>query len=101
MIDHFDMMNGWFESIGGLMVLNNCRVLYKQKIVRGVSLISTAVFMSWGFYNPFYYAHLHQWLSFSGGMIIVSGNLLWLYLALYYKKLENTTKGINYDELGV
>jgi hypothetical protein len=79
-----DLVNGGFEFFSGIMTYNNCRVLYNDKRLAGVSIASTVVFMSWGFWNLFYYPNLHQWWSFAGGVIIVSGNVLWVILALYY-----------------
>ena len=36
-----DLINGLFEAIGGLLVLNHCRVLFVDKMVKGVSVFST------------------------------------------------------------
>ena len=41
-----DLINSLFELFASFFVLNNCRVLYKQKEVKGVSIISTAFFTS-------------------------------------------------------
>lgn len=79
-----DFVNGAFEMIGGLFVLNHCRVLYRDKSVAGVSRLSTGVFFAWGLWNLFYYPHLDQWWSFAGGLVIVAGNCLWLCMMLYY-----------------
>lgn len=80
-----DLVNGCFEAFGGLFVLNHCRVLYKDKAVRGISVLSTVFFLSWGIWNLYYYPHLGQWLSFAGGLFIVIANVLWCYLLIYYK----------------
>jgi hypothetical protein len=82
-----DIINGAFELAGGLFVLNNCRALYRDKRVCGVSPLSTAIFTAWGFWNLFYYPHLGQWVSFAGGLGIVFGNAVWLAMALYYRRL--------------
>lgn len=83
-----DMINGLFEFAGGGMILNHARVLYRDKMVRGVSKFSTAVFSSWGFWNLFYYPSLDQWWSFAGGCTIVIANCLWLALMFHYKNKE-------------
>lgn len=80
-----DLINGLFETVGGLLILNHCRAVLRDKSVAGVSIISTVIFTSWGFWNMYYYPHLDQWLSFSGGLIIVSANSLWVYLMIKYK----------------
>ncbi len=79
-----DIINGLFEFCGGLFILNHCRVLYHDKKVAGVSLLSTIFFQSWGVWNLYYYPHLDQIFSFLGGLLIVSGNTLWIAMMLYY-----------------
>lgn len=81
-----DFTNGLFEFIGGLLILNHCRAVLRDKAVAGVSILSTAVFTSWGFWNLYYYPSLGQWWSFTGGLLIVTANCLWVYLMLKYRK---------------
>lgn len=80
-----DLINGAYEALGGLFLLNNCRVLYRDKKVRGVSIVTNAVFTSWGFWNLYYYPHLDQWISFAGGLTTVTANCLWLRMWLKYR----------------
>jgi hypothetical protein len=80
-----DLINGSFEFFGGFFILNHCRVLIKEKRVAGISILSTVFFFSWGVWNCFYYPYLDQWLSFFGGLLIASSNILWICLLLYYK----------------
>lgn len=79
-----DFINGVFEALGGAMIFNHCRVLYRDKKVRGVSFVSCAFFFAWGVWNLYYYPHLDQWWSFAGGLAIVSGNCLWVSLMALY-----------------
>ena len=79
-----DLVNGGFEACGGVFVLNHCRVLHRDKQVKGVSKLSTAVFFAWGMWNLYYYPSLDQWLSFAGGLVIVSANCVWLAQMLWY-----------------
>lgn len=81
-----DLINGLYESVGGLLLAKNCYHLYKDKKVRGVSVFTTGFFASWGYWNLYYYPHLNQWLSFVGGLLIVFFNTLWVLMALYYNK---------------
>jgi len=83
-----DAINGAFELCAGFFVLKHCAVLYKDKLVRGVSLLAAFFFTSWGFWNLFYYPHLEQWLSFYGGLLIVLANSLWVGMMIYYKLRE-------------
>lgn len=83
-----DIANGLFELLAGVSVLNHCRVLYKDKLVRGASVLSTGFFFLWGIWNLYYYPHLGQWASFTGGLLIVSANFLWVGMMIYYVRKE-------------
>lgn len=79
-----DVVNGTFEFAGGFFLFRNCSLLYRDKVVRGVSVITTAFFMTWGYWNLFYYSSLEQWFSLSGGVLLVLANTLWVCMAIYY-----------------
>lgn len=81
-----DLLNGSFELGGGVLLFLNCLRLQHDKIVKGVSVPVTAFFMLWGFWNLYYYPHLDQWLSFTGGCVIVTANTLWVLMALWYRR---------------
>ncbi len=80
-----DLMNGFFELGGALFVLNHSRVLYLDKTVKGVSLVSLIYFLAWGIWNLIYYPSLGQFWSFVGGIGLVVANLIWITLFVYYK----------------
>ena len=80
-----DLFNGLFELFGGFLYILNIRILLREKVVHGISLVPTAFFTSWGFWNLFYYSNLDQWFSFAGGILLVLTNGFWLYLALKYR----------------
>lgn len=84
-----DMINAVFEAMGGIMILNHCRVLYKAKTSKEISLISTMFFLSWGIWNIFYYYSLDQTFSWYCGLSIALANLLWIGLILYYRRNNN------------
>jgi len=83
-----DLINGAFELFGGVAIFGHCRRLYRDKLVRGASWPATAFFQSWGLWNLFYYPHLDQWVSFTGGLLIVTANTVWLGMMLYYTRRE-------------
>ena len=83
-----DLVNGTFEMLAGVAILNHCRALYRAKQSRGVSILSVGFFFSWGLWNLFYYPHLKQPISFYGGLGVVSANLLWVGMLLYYRYYE-------------
>lgn len=79
-----DLVNGSFELLGGLFILNHCRAVERDKAVKGVSIISVAFFTMWGVWNLWYYPHLNQWLSFAGGVVITIANFWYLWLLKKY-----------------
>lgn len=81
-----DLINGLFELFGGVSIWLNVRRILADKKVRGVSLVATAFFTSWGWWNCYYYPSLGQWLSFVGGVVIVTANSVWIVLAWRYRK---------------
>lgn len=81
-----DLINGTLELLGGLMILNHCRIVLRDKAVAGVSILSTIFFTGWGFWNLYYYPNLNQWWSFTGGIMIVSANVFWIFLMIRYRK---------------
>jgi len=83
-----DFINGSFEACGGYFIYLHIAKLYHDKQVRGVSWKAVAFFGSWGYWNLFYYPHLDQWMSFLGGVGIVTANTIWLGQMFYYLRLE-------------
>lgn len=80
-----DLVNGSFELLGALSIWMHVKAIMRDKKSRGVSKLATAFFTSWGFWNLYYYPHLNQWFSFTGGLAIVSGNAVWLYFMWKYR----------------
>ena len=80
-----DLINGLFEGSAGILLWWNVRRIWKDKKLRGVSLVPTAVFTAWGFWNLWYYPYLNQTLSFLAGILVVFANTTWVSLAVYYK----------------
>lgn len=84
-----DAINGTFELAAGAFVLNHCRRLYRDKILRGVSLVSVAFFTVWGIWNLYYYPALGQSVSFYGAMLVLVSNAIYLSMAMHYRQMEN------------
>lgn len=82
----WDLANGLFEFGGSLALWGNVRQILKDKMFRGVNFKSVLFFTSWGWFNMLYYPHLHQWLSFTGGLSITAANTVWIVLAWKYRK---------------
>jgi hypothetical protein len=87
-----DVINALFEFGAGLMCLINIRRLHIDKEVRGYSKWVFAFFTTWGMWNLYYYPHLGQWWSFWGGLSICSTNFIWLGMAIYYGRKDDSEK---------
>lgn len=91
-----DTLNGAFEFLGSVMLWRNVLQLHRDKIVKGVHWSATGFFMLWGYWNLYYYPALGQWLSFAGGVSIVTANTVWLVQTLYYmRKNELPTRNLD------
>lgn len=81
-----DAVNALLELVGGLFVLGHCRAVYRDRAVKGVSILSTVFFLCWGMWNLYYYPSLGQWLSLAGGIFLTLANCLWVVLLIRYRK---------------
>ena len=87
-----DIVNGTYELLGAPFILLSVISLYKHKSIKGVHILHVCFFTTWGYWNLFYYPHLHQWCSFLGGIAIVIVNTIWMSQIFYYRKIENKHK---------
>lgn len=78
-----DLINGGFELLGAVFTWRNFLQLRLDRDIRGVYWPTTAFFAAWGLWNLIYYPALHQWASFAGGVLLVSGNLAWVAMAIH------------------
>lgn len=76
------------------MAWTSVYILFRDKQVKGLNIWETCLFACWGFWNLWYYPHLHQWASFLGGMFIVSANTTWFILALKYRHKNKTKEAL-------
>lgn len=76
-----DLVNGGFELLGGAALWLDVRRLLRDRVVRGVYWPARAFYAAWGLWNLAYYPSLGQTLSFLGGLVVVSANLTWCWLA--------------------
>lgn len=83
-----DIINAIFECSGGFFVFLSILQLIKDKRVAGVSPWCVGFFMSWGYWNMYYYPSLDQFWSGIGAIGVAITNTIWLYLLLYYWRNE-------------
>jgi len=53
---------------------------------KGGIIIATMFIASLGLWNLYYYPSLDQWASFVVGVFVVTANIAWIGLILYYQK---------------
>ena len=79
-----DTVNGTFESLASIFMLFNCIKAYRDKKIRGISVISMVFFSLWSIWNPYYYHSLNQFWSCVGACSMVTTNVTYVAMAIYY-----------------
>lgn len=79
-----DLINGLFEFVGAGMTWMTAWRVYRDRGYAGVWFPAVAFFTCWGGWNMYYYPHLGQFWSMAGGAALVSANLCWIGLMLFY-----------------
>jgi len=83
-----DIIQAAFNIGGCIAISSSIWKLYHQKIVRGIHWPMMIFFMSWSSYNIYFYGHLVQNYSFYAGFTILTAEIIYLYLLLYYTYIE-------------
>jgi hypothetical protein len=83
-----DVLNGLFELGGAILLLLNCRRLYLDKVVKGLSVIPLVYFTAWGVWNLYYYPSVGCPWSFYGGLALVIVNFTYLSMLWWYLRKE-------------
>ncbi len=81
-----DVVNGVFEFGISYPLYKGVMMLRKDRVVKGFYWPTIAWTTAWGLWNLYYYPHLGQWASFTGGLVVVSVNLTWLGHVFYYMR---------------
>ncbi len=81
-----DHINASFELVAAFVLWLNFRRLWRDRELKGVSVIPTAFYALWCVWNIYYYAHLGQWLSWYAGLGVGVANLAWVVLALWVRR---------------
>lgn len=80
-----DLGNAIFEAGGAILLWLNVRALLKDKQLRGVVLLPTLWYQTWGAWNLWYYHAIGQHLSWYAGFGVFAANSVWVGLALYFR----------------
>lgn len=83
-----DLINGGFEAFMSVILCFNCRRLYLDKTVKGVSPIPFIFVILWGLWNLYYYPSIGQWWSFAGGLSVVCVNISYCLMMFYYSRIK-------------
>lgn len=87
-----DLINALFELLGSVMIWANVRQTARDQGYAGLYLPTVVFFALWGVWNLYYYPHLGQWLSFWGGVSIVTANTVWVIQMFYYGRRPSVDK---------
>lgn len=80
-----DLFNGSLEIVCAMMLLMDVSAILKHQNVQGVSLTSRTFFWGWGCWNVYWYAHLDQWLSWFGAIMVMIPQTVWMGFLVYYR----------------
>lgn len=83
-MNYYDLGNALMEVIGCVFLSFNVRRILIDKHVAGVSAAPAVFYFTWGVYNCFYYAYLHQQLSFLCGFLTTGAHAVWIFFYLKY-----------------
>ena len=81
-----DLINGLIELAGAMFTWRNAWQLWKDREIRGVYWPMSLFFTVWGVWNLYYYPSLGQWVSLYAGILLSSGNVAWVAMAVYLKQ---------------
>jgi hypothetical protein len=84
-----DIINGTFETLGGLAVGLSIRQLLRDRRVAGYHWGSLVYFTSWGYWNIYYYPALDQWVSAVGATMTALANTVYLGMIIYFSRKGN------------
>lgn len=79
-----DQLNAAFETCGAFFTWANAYRLFKDKEIKGIYWPTTIFFTLWGCFNLWFYPTINQMWSFYAGIILVSGNILWILQLAFY-----------------
>lgn len=84
-----DRINAAFELAAAVILWLNVHRLWKDRELRGVSVLPTCLYFVWCLWNLYYYAHLGQWASWYAGFGVGLANLAWVVLALWFRRVRS------------
>ena len=86
MITIMDSINGCFELLGAGFITISIHKLHIDKEVKGFSVIHLGFFTTWGLWNMVFFPSQGLWMSFIGGIGVVTANMIYLAQIIYYSR---------------
>jgi len=80
----YDSVNSMFELSGGFFIALHVLRLWRDKEVKGVSVIAVSFFSLWGYWNLIYYNGIGQLFSVFASLGTALVNTLWVGMIVYY-----------------
>jgi hypothetical protein len=84
-----DVLKGAFELGGALFISVNIHAVLRDRAVKGVSWLPSAFFILSGGYNCYFLPLFGCWLAFTGNLLAVLANLVYLFLLLRYSRKKD------------
>lgn len=81
-----DLVTTAFELVGLACITSDCRVLYRDKAVRGVAIWSRGVYGTWAAWNICLFGQMDMPLSAVVAGISLVAYCTWLTLAIRYER---------------
>jgi len=83
-----DLINALFELGGAFAIAFSIKMLYNDRLVRGVSWIHVSFFFLWGMWNLYFYPAVDAYLSFYAGILLATANGIYVIQLVYYTAKE-------------
>lgn len=86
---NFDLINACFEYCSACFLTLNVIQLYKDKIIKGISMWPVWCYTIWGIMNIPYYGSVGSSKSQIAAIFVTLVNLIWVSMAFYYRRKNN------------
>lgn len=84
-----DLITTAFELFGFVCIAADCRAVYRDKAVRGVSIWSRVLYMSWAGFNVYLFGVKDMPFAATMAGVSVLIYVAWLSMAVYYRRICN------------
>ena len=87
-MNKLDIINSLFMAVSAVLIWKNVYRLWKDRKIRGVSIIPTIWFCCSGMWHLYFYASINAvWSSLACG-VVLAANVVWLAMAVIYRSYK-------------